>query len=98
MALAQAFVDMMEVEGIQEKIRRDLALRTDFNLADAFKLFNSVKNNKRGFDCDDFYYVLKHVLSLNITHDEMFILFYKLDRDKDGFVSYSELSKCFMPK
>jgi Ca2+-binding EF-hand superfamily protein len=83
---------MMEVESVQEKKRRDLALRSDFNLNDAFKLFNSVKNNKRGIDCDDFYYVLKDVLGVSITHDEVFILFYKLDRDGDGFISYNELT------
>jgi Ca2+-binding EF-hand superfamily protein len=82
---------MMEIEGILEKKRRDLALRSDFNLNDAFKLFNSVKNHKRGIDCDDFYYAMKEILGINITHDEIFILFYKLDKDGDGFIAYSEL-------
>jgi Ca2+-binding EF-hand superfamily protein len=83
---------MMEAEGVLEKKRRDLALRSDFNLVDAFKLFNSVKNHKRGIDCDDFYYVLRDVIGLKITHDEMFILFYKLDKDKDNFINYSEFT------
>lgn len=89
---------MMGAEGTLEKKRRDLALRSDFNLVDAFKLFNSVKSHKRGVDCDDFYYVLKDVIGLNITHDEVFILFYKLDRDSDSFINYSELSQSFTPK
>jgi Ca2+-binding EF-hand superfamily protein len=89
---------MMEAEGVLEKKRRDLALRSDFNLGDCFKLFNNVKNNKRGIDCDDFYYVLRDILGLSISHDEVFILFHKLDLDKDSFISYSELSKAFIPK
>ena len=62
--LAQAFIDMMEVEGDLEKKRRELALRSDFNLTDAYKLFNSVKDSKRGIDCDDLYYVLREVIGL----------------------------------
>ena len=73
-------------------------MRSDFNLVDAFNLFNSVKKHKRGIDCDDLYYVLKEILGLSISHDEVFILFYKLDKDNDGFISYSEFSESFIPK
>jgi Ca2+-binding EF-hand superfamily protein len=89
---------MMEVESALEKKKRELVLRSDFNLNDAFKLFNSVKNNRKGIDCDDLYYVLTHLIGLNITKDEVFILFYKLDRDSDSFINYTELSKAFVPK
>lgn len=74
-------------------------MRQDFNITDAFKLFNSVKTNKRGFDVDDLYYVLKEHLNLGqLTKDEVFILFYKLDRDGDGFVNYSDIGKAFAPR
>ena len=97
--LIQTFVDMMQVEGDLEKRRRELSMRQDFNLTDAFKLFNSVKSGKRGFDVDDLYYVLREILVLNqLTKDEVFILFYKLDRDGDGFVTYSDIGKAFVPK
>ena len=89
---------MMEVEGSLEKKKRDLVLRSDFNLNDAFKLFNSVKNNRRGIDCDDLYHVITNIIGLKITKDEVFILFYKLDRDGDGFINYTELSSAFVPK
>lgn len=90
-------MDMMEVEGMQEQRKRELSLRSDFNLDDAFKLFNSVKNNRKGIDCDDLYYVLRGVIGLSLTKDEVFILFYKLDRDGDGFINYSELARAFIP-
>eukprot|EP00347_Sterkiella_histriomuscorum_P013526 403364375 len=95
--LVQAFIDMMQVEGSLEKKRRELALRSDFNLNDAYKLFNSVKNHRKGIDVDDLYYVLKEYLKITLTKDEVFILFYKLDRDGDGFICYSELSNAFIP-
>ncbi|CDW89806.1 ef hand family protein [Stylonychia lemnae] len=95
--LIQAFIDMMQVEGNLERKRRELTLRTDFNLSDVFKLFNSVKNSRRGIDVDDLFYVLKEHIKLTLTKDEVFILFYKLDRDGDGFINYSELCGAFIP-
>lgn len=89
----------MQVEGDLERRRRELAMRQDFNITDAYKLFNSVKNGKRGFDVDDLYYVLKEYLNLGqLTKDEVFILFYKLDRDGDGYVTYSDMGRAFVPK
>jgi Ca2+-binding EF-hand superfamily protein len=97
--LIQTFVDIMQVEGDLERKRRELAMRQDFNLTDAFKLFNSVKAGKRGFDVDDLYYVLREHLNLGqLTKDEVFILFYKLDRDGDGFVTYADIGRAFVPR
>jgi Ca2+-binding EF-hand superfamily protein len=90
-------MDIMEVQGDLEKRRKELALRSDFNLNDAFKLFNNVKNNRKGIDCDDLYHTLKNVIGLSLTKDEVFILFYKLDKDGDGFINYTELSNAFIP-
>ncbi len=33
-----------------------------------------------------------------MTKDEIFILFYKLDRDGDGYVTYGDMGKAFVPK
>jgi hypothetical protein len=97
--LIQTFVDFMQVEGDLDRRKRALAMRQDFNLTDCYKLFNSVKQNKRGFDVDDLYYVLKEWLLIGqLTKDEVFILFYKLDRDGDGFVTYSDIGRAFVPR
>ena len=39
-----------------------------------------------------------HNLQLTITKDEVFIIFYKLDKDGDGVLSYSEVCDCFVPR
>lgn len=60
-------------------------------------MFNSVKNHRRGIDVDDLYYVLREYIKLTLTKDEVFILFYKLDRDGDGYINYTELCNAFIP-
>lgn len=52
---AEALCDMCVLEGQLEKKRRDLALRTDFNLCDTYKLFLNLQMGKPGIDCDDVY-------------------------------------------
>ena len=96
--LAQAMCDMSELEAKLEKMRRELALRTDFNMTDAYKMFNRSSAFKKGIDCDDFFHALVYGLGLAITKDEMFILFYKLDKDGDGKLCFSEVCDCFVPK
>lgn len=49
-------------------------------------------------DCDDLYTTILHNLELIITKDEVFIIFYKLDKDGDGYLNVSEVKNCFMPK
>lgn len=54
----------MQVEGDLDRRRRELAMRQDFNITDCYKLFNCVKSNRRGFDVDDLYYVLREYLKI----------------------------------
>jgi hypothetical protein len=46
---------MTEIEGVNEKKRRELALKSDFNLCDTFKMFGGLSGGKHGIDCDDLY-------------------------------------------
>ena len=75
-----------------------MALRTDFNMRDTYKMFLRNSTVKKGIDCDDFFVTLVHNLQLPISKDEMFILFYKLDRDGDGKLCYSEICDAFIPR
>lgn len=79
------------MEGALEKKRRELALCADFNLCDIYKMFLQLRVNKPGIDSDDVYYTLRTNLEIDITIDEVFIIFYKIDKDSDGFWSYEEL-------
>jgi Ca2+-binding EF-hand superfamily protein len=95
--LSQAFCDMCEIEGTLEKKRRELALRSDFNMCDVYKLLTNLKPGY-GVDCDDLYKAIAENLELIITKDEVFIIFYKLDKDGDGFLNYTEVCDCFLPR
>jgi Ca2+-binding EF-hand superfamily protein len=86
------------MEGNLEKKRRELALCSDFNLCDVYKMFLQLKVNKPGVDCDDVFFTLKHNLEIEITIDEVFIIFYKLDKDSDGYWNYNEVVKGFVPR
>ena len=89
---------MAEIEGQLEQKRRELALRSDFNMCDVYKMFTQLDASKRGIDCDDLYTTMVHNLQLTITRDEVFIIFYKLDKDGDGLLNYSEVCDCFVPR
>ena len=95
---AQALCDMSEIEGQLEMKRRELALRSDFNMCDTYKMFTQLDARKRGVDCDDLFATMVNNLQLTITKDEVFIIFYKLDKDGDGLLSYSEICDCFVPR
>ena len=61
-------------------------------------MFMRNSTSKKGIDCDDFFIALVHNLQLQVSKDEMFILFYKLDKDGDGRLCYSEVCDAFMPR
>lgn len=44
------------------------------------------------------FFTLKKNLQIEITIDEVFIIFYKVDKDSDGYWSYEELSDAFVPR
>ena len=95
---ARALLDMTEIEGELEKKRREVVLRSDFNLADIFRMFGGLSKGKRGVDCDDLYDTTVRNLELTITKDEVFIMFYKLNTAGNGLISYDEFADGFMPR
>jgi Ca2+-binding EF-hand superfamily protein len=92
-------MDMTEIEGELENKRRQLALRSDFNLGDVFRMFGGLDNkNKIGIDCDDLYYTITQILDVTITKDEVFIIFYKIDKNGNGIIDYNSFADCFTPR
>ena len=93
---AEALNDICMIEEKLEKARRDLALRTDFNLWDATKLFTQ-NSSKVGVDCDDLYFALHNILEVPVTKDEVFLIFFNGDKDHDGFWNSDEFKTVFTP-
>lgn len=61
-------------------------------------MFIQLKVNKQGIDCDDVFFTLKTNLEIDITIDEVFIIFYKVDQDSDGYWCFEELSNTLKPR
>lgn len=95
---AKALLDMGQIEGALEKKRRELALRSDFNMGDTYKMITCLNLYKRGADCDDLFSTIVNNLQVTITRDECFLMFYKLDKDGDGYLSADEVKAGFMPR
>ena len=89
---------MTEIEGELEKKRRELVLRSDFNLCDVFKMVGGLSRGKWGVDVDDLYGTITSNLNMTITKDEVFIMFYKLSKNGDSLINYNEFSDCFTPR
>lgn len=88
---------MCETEGVLEKKRRELTIQSDFNICDSWKMFTRLKEKKKGIDAEDLFYTAVHNLGMEITKDEIFMIFFSLDRDGDGVLDQDEITECFMP-
>ena len=66
-------------------------------MCDIYKLLTNLKPGN-GVNCDDLYSAIAENLELIITKDEVFIIFYRLDKDGDGFLNYGEVCDCFLPR
>ena len=67
-------------------------------MCDNYKMFMRRQMGKPGIDCDDLFDTITTNLQLPITKDEVFIIFYKVDKDGDGYWNYSEMSEAFNPR
>lgn len=96
---AQQLCKICDLEGELEKKRRELALQPDFNMCDTYKMFLRLKDpNVKQVVSDDVLYTLKKNLEIEITVDEVFVIFFKVDKDSDGFWSPAELNAAFLPR
>ena len=93
--LVRALKQQINMEREIEDTKKQLALKVDFNLLDAFRVFDL---KGRG-------YVTKLEMELAFndnaiypTKDEMYLLFKRYDKDQDGFLRYSEFCKAILPQ
>jgi hypothetical protein len=86
---------MIQVELDSEKNKQNLSLKSDFNMSDAFRLFDKYNNG--------FLYKVDleeglNKLAVYPTRTELNLLFRRYDSNGDGKLRYSEFTEMFMPK
>ena len=72
-----------------------MALCPDFNLIDAFKMFNGLA--KGGVDQDDLFMTIRDNIDLMVSKDEVFMMFYRLNRRGTGMLNQNEFAQLFTP-
>lgn len=79
-----------------ESARIEAALKPDFNLLDAFKLFDT--RGTGNISVQDVIVALRENLGFeNFTHDDVYLLFRRHDSNNDGKLNFTELSKVLLP-
>jgi len=86
--------DLIEIENIQERAKCDLILRSDFNIDDAFRIFEL---DGRGFLTElDLKYGL-HSLDIFPPDSEISLLFKRFDLRNEGVISFENFFEVFSP-
>jgi Ca2+-binding EF-hand superfamily protein len=72
-----------------------LSLKTDFNIEDAFRIFDVDEKGYIGFrEIEEAY----NLFSLYPKKEELELLLKKYDKDQDGKLNYLEFTNCLKPK
>lgn len=92
--MVEVFRQQLELERMLEKAKVDLTLRTDFNLIDAFRVFDT--QGKGWISATE----LKEALTIfNIfaQPDDIQFFIKRYDKDEDNRIRYSEFCDAFLP-
>ena len=85
----------MSLETSLEHSKCDLALKPDFNLVDAFRIFDPMQ--KGWISLDEFFEGLL-TLGLHSVQADLQLVFQRYDMDRDGRLRYSEFCNMLTPK
>ena len=85
---------LMAVESQVEDAKISLAMNSDFNCEDAFKLFES--NDKEYLDINDIKEGL-NLIGLNPTEKQLNLLMKRFDLLKNGYISYADFFDMIVP-
>jgi Ca2+-binding EF-hand superfamily protein len=81
--LVKSLKDQISFDRDLEEAKRRLALRSDFNLLDAFKIFD---RKGKGFVTMTELERALHEIGLYPTKDELYLFFRRYDKDSDGLL------------
>jgi Ca2+-binding EF-hand superfamily protein len=79
-----------------ETSKIELALKPDFNLLDAFKIFDT--RGSGNVSVQDIIMALRDNIGFDqFTHDDVYLLFRRNDHNQDGKLNFTEFSNLMMP-
>ena len=93
---AKVLKDNIFLERELESQRIELALKTDFNLLDAFKIFD--QRGTGNISVQDVILGLREILGFDkFSHDDVYLLFRRHDTNQDGKLNFTEFSALMLP-
>ena len=92
--LVNLFKEQFELERRLERIKIDLSLRTDFNLIDAFRIFD--QDGKGWISQEELVEGLR-AYEVFISEDDIELYMQRYDKDEDHKLRYSEFCDSMLP-
>ena len=93
---AKVLKDNIFLERELESAKIEAALKNDFNLLDAFKIFDS--RGTGNISVQDIINSLREILGFTqFTHDDVYLLFRRHDKNQDGKLNFTEFSNVVLP-
>mmetsp|Transcript_1337 Transcript_1337/g.1733 ORF Transcript_1337/g.1733 Transcript_1337/m.1733 type:complete len:229 (-) Transcript_1337:47-733(-) len=93
---ARVLKDNIFLERELESAKIEVALKPDFNLLDAFKIFDT--RGTGNVSVQDIIQALRENLGFDtFTHDDVYLLFRRHDANNDGKLNFTEFSNLVLP-
>ena len=93
---AKVLKDNIFLERELESAKIELALKPDFNLLDAFKIYDT--RGTGNVSVQDIISALRENLTFaEFTHDDVYLLFRRHDANTDGKLNFTEFSNVLLP-
>ena len=93
--ILDAFLALIDQERLIESSKIQLIMHTDFNLFDAFKIFDDM--GRGSLTLQELYNGLVHKLGILPSQDEIELFFHRYDKDRDGRIRFAEFCDAFVP-
>jgi len=71
-----------------------LSLKSDFNLLDAFRIFDAIQ---KGYCTRVEFQVSLNEIAVFTSSEQLYLYFKKMNKDQDGLLKYSEFRQAILP-